>query len=124
MIIIFLGTFIKNRLKLEDRVDVIATHGLPTLWGYIAASLFAEKGQAERDIKYDGLIKGGNGLFLAYQLLGIATLSAWTIVITFLQVFVARLDYIGNLPHESVMIILKLKHSKPIYVILPFPFRE
>ncbi|WAM32178.1 ammonium transporter [Caldicellulosiruptor naganoensis] len=71
---------LRERLKLDETLDVWACHGMGGTWGAIATGIFASK--AINPSGNDGLIFGNFKLFLV-QLISVAVVWAFTFVITF-----------------------------------------
>lgn len=64
-------------LKIDDPVGAVAVHGFNGVWGTIAVGLFAN-GKGQNGIT--GLFYGGGFHQLGIQLIGLASVAAWTIV--------------------------------------------
>jgi len=71
----------RNKLGVDDSLDVSSVHGMTGMTGALMIGFFAN-----RDINpsilpgLDGVFYSGNGYAIAYQLTGIAAVAAWTIV--------------------------------------------
>ena len=84
-----------NKLHIDDPVGAVAVHCLNGIWGTIAVGLFATNsapGYSIADangVELTGLFYGGGFKLLGLQLLGFASVAAWTavtITITFLVI--------------------------------------
>lgn len=71
---------LKNKLKLDDTLDVWACHGMAGTWGAIATGLFASK--TINPAGADGLIFGNWGLFQA-QIISVLVAWGWAFVMTY-----------------------------------------
>jgi len=80
-IISFYFIRLRERLKLDETLDVWACHGMGGTWGAIATGIFASK--AVNPGGNDGLIFGNFKLFLV-QLVSVAVVWAFSFVITFI----------------------------------------
>lgn len=69
VLVVFGVWFVDNKLHIDDPVGAVAVHFCNGLWGGIAVGLF--------DIE-NGLFYGGGANLLAYQLVGILAILAWT----------------------------------------------
>jgi ammonium transporter, Amt family len=67
--------FIDKVLKIDDPVGAISVHGVCGIWGTLAVGLFAFEG---------GLFNGGGMDLLFVQLIGVASVFAWTVVVSFI----------------------------------------
>lgn len=74
-ILVVLAVNLFDKLLVDDPVGAISVHGVNGLWGILAVGLFAEKG---------GLLYGGGLHLLLVQLLGVAAVSIWAFVLTYL----------------------------------------
>ena len=78
--------FLDYVLRVDDPVGAVAVHCCNGIWGTIAVGLFATPSAPGNDT-YVGLFYGGGFKLLGLQLLGLASVIAWTavtITITFL----------------------------------------
>ncbi|WAM33366.1 ammonium transporter [Caldicellulosiruptor morganii] len=80
-IISFYFIRLRERLKLDETLDVWACHGMGGTWGAIATGIFASK--AVNSAGGDGLIFGNFRLFLV-QILSVAVVWAFSFVVTFI----------------------------------------
>ena len=75
-----------ERLKIDDPVSCVPTHGLAGIWGLLAVGLFAEKDILERTFSNEfGLFKGGPWKFVGVQLLMSVVMAAWAGLTTLLE---------------------------------------
>lgn len=78
--------FLKEKLKLDDTLDVFACHGVGGMIGAIMTGMFASKAVNPDVVKIEGiLISGETGLFVA-NLISVAAVFAFTAVVTFLLI--------------------------------------
>ncbi|PWA13139.1 ammonium transporter [Pueribacillus theae] len=71
--------FLETRLKVDDPVGAIAVHGLCGIWGTLSVGLFSTS---------TGLFYGGGFHQLGIQALGILSVSAWTMIVMGIAIFV------------------------------------
>ncbi len=71
--------WLKNRLGYDDSLDVFGVHGVGGILGAIMLGIFAKPEVAE----VKGLLYGGGFSQLWYQIVGIAAVGIYTIVLTF-----------------------------------------
>ena len=89
VLVVFGVWFVDNKLHVDDPVGAVAVHGFNGLWGGIAVGLFATKSAPGND-SLSGLFYGGGAGLLAYQLVGIACILAWTAVTMSLAFFIIK----------------------------------
>lgn len=70
-VIMFIGTSVLLRLKIDDPVGAFPVHGCAGIWGVIAVGLFSETG---------GMLFGHGTDLLITQLVGITSIVLWTAV--------------------------------------------
>ena len=88
LLVVFGVWFLDYVLHIDDPVGAVAVHCLNGIWGTIAVGLFATTTAPGNDSMV-GLFYGGGFELLGVQLLGIASVVAWTavtITITFLLI--------------------------------------
>ena len=66
--------FFKNRLNVDDSLDVFAVHGIGGIWGALATGIFSSA--AVNSAGTDGLIYGNAGPLL-WQLVSVAAVTAY-----------------------------------------------
>eukprot|EP01025_Chloroclados_australasicus_P048896 TRINITY_DN5548_c0_g1_i4.p1 TRINITY_DN5548_c0_g1~~TRINITY_DN5548_c0_g1_i4.p1 ORF type:complete len:551 (+),score=31.60 TRINITY_DN5548_c0_g1_i4:79-1653(+) len=92
----FSSRLLRN-LQIDDPVDASPIHFFCGAWGVLAVGLFATKQNIQQTYDFEpvdyGIIYGGSGQQLAIQLLGILTISAWTLIISLFLFGI--LKYIG-----------------------------
>jgi len=71
----------REKLKLDESLDVWACHGMGGTWGAIATGIFASK--AINPLGADGLLYGGSKLFVA-QIISVLISWIYSFVITFI----------------------------------------
>lgn len=86
VLVVFGVWLLDYRLRVDDPVGAVAVHCLNGIWGTLAVGLFATTSAPGND-SYTGLFYGGGFHLFGLQLLGFASVAAWTavtITITFL----------------------------------------
>jgi Amt family ammonium transporter len=83
----FSATLLRERIKVDDALDVFAVHGVGGTFGAIATGVFAT---AMVQPAYTGLLEG-NGQQLVNQLVGVGATIAYAVVATFVIVKVVDL---------------------------------
>jgi Amt family ammonium transporter len=78
----FSATLLRERIKVDDALDVFAVHGVGGMFGALATGVFAT---AAVQPAFTGLIEG-NGLQLAHQIVAVAATIAYAITGTFVIV--------------------------------------
>ncbi|MBR6717205.1 MAG: adenylate cyclase, partial [Oscillospiraceae bacterium] len=76
-------------LHIDDPVGAVAVHMMNGIWGTIAVGLFATTSVPGNDT-FSGLFYGGGFDLLGKQLLGFATVAAWTAVMMTIVFFVIK----------------------------------
>lgn len=104
----------RNKLKIDESLDVWACHGMAGAWGALATGLFASK--AVNPAGADGLLYGNASLF-GVQLLSVLVASVFSFVATYL---IARLidGWRGlsvGIPEEEVGLDIS-QHGEESYV--------
>ncbi|MBQ4249665.1 MAG: ammonium transporter [Clostridia bacterium] len=84
----FCMILLKKKLHIDDALDAFGCHGIGGIWGGIATGLFA-RSDINPIARWDGLVFGDTGLFLA-QLAGIGVTVAAAVVGTFICAAVTR----------------------------------
>ena len=79
VLVVFGVWFLDNILRIDDPVGAVAVHCLNGIWGTIAVGLFATTSAPGNDT-LTGLFYGGGFELLGIQLLGFASVAAWTAV--------------------------------------------
>lgn len=100
-LVIFLGVYFFEWLRIDDPVGAVSVHGLAGIWGTISLGLFAcgKYGAtgptgADNSSPVAGLFYGGGTPVLIAQLVGNLSIAAATFVIAFVMMWVIR-----KLPH-------------------------
>jgi ammonium transporter, Amt family len=100
-VVVWIGVNFIEWLRIDDPVGAVSVHGLCGIWGTISLGLFAcnEYGLPtptgdDRSTKVGGLFYGGGSQVLVAQLIGSATITIATFVITFVMMKIIR-----SLPH-------------------------
>ncbi len=79
LLVVFGVWFLDYKLHIDDPVGAVAVHCLNGIWGTIAVGLFATT-KAPGNDSVAGLFYGGGFKQLGLQLLGFASVAAWTAV--------------------------------------------
>lgn len=79
LLVVFGVWFLDYKLHIDDPVGAVAVHCLNGIWGTIAVGLFATTSAPGND-SVVGLFYGGGFKQLGLQLLGFASVAAWTAV--------------------------------------------
>jgi len=83
------GWQILNKLKIDDPVGAVSTHAGGSIWGMIAVGLFVEKDTLENTFSATyGAFKGGHVKILGVQLLACVSITVWTIITVFIQLYI------------------------------------
>lgn len=90
-------------LHIDDPVGAVAVHMMNGIWGTLAVGLFATTSAPGNDV-YNGLFYGGGFSLLGTQLLGFASVAAWTVT-TMAIVFLVIKHTIGLRASEQEEII-------------------
>ncbi len=86
LLVVFAVWFLDYRLRIDDPVGAVAVHMMNGIWGTIAVGLFATNaapGYSVADAsgtELTGLFYGGGVKLLGLQLIGFASVAAWTAV--------------------------------------------
>ena len=84
-----IGWQILNKLKIDDPVGAVSTHAGGSIWGMIAVGLFVEKDTLENTFSEAyGAFKGGHVKILGVQLLACVSITVWTIITVFIQLYI------------------------------------
>lgn len=78
--IMFYGTLLLEKIRIDDPVGAIPVHGFAGMWGTLAVALFA---QAPYTTSFTGLFFGGSGYQLLIQSVGVLAIFVWTTVTAF-----------------------------------------
>ena len=81
-----LGWQLMEKFKIDDPVGAVSTHAGCSIWGMIAVGLFVELDQLEKTFSNSyGLFKGGKVRVLGVQLLACVSITAWTVILVYIQ---------------------------------------
>ena len=84
-----IGWQILNKMKIDDPVGAVSTHAGGSIWGMIAVGLFVEKDTLENTFSETyGAFKGGHVKILGVQLLACVSITVWTIITVFIQLYI------------------------------------
>ena len=89
LLVVFGVWFLDYKLHIDDPVGAVAVHCLNGIWGTIAVGLFATTSAPGND-SVVGLFHGGGFKQLGLQLLGFASVAAWTAVTITITFFVIK----------------------------------
>ena len=89
LLVVFGVWFLDYKLHIDDPVVAVAVHCLNGIWGTIAVGLFATTSAPGND-SVVGLFYGGGFKQLGLQLLGFASVAAWTAVTITITFFVIK----------------------------------
>ncbi|EDO40423.1 predicted protein [Nematostella vectensis] len=82
------GDALVKKLRIDDPVGCIATHGMAGIWGLLAVGLFVEVDNLENFSAEFGVFKGGSWHLLGIQLLVVVSIGAWAAVTNFILLYV------------------------------------
>ena len=107
------GCALLERLRIDDPVGCVPTHGLAGIWGLISVALFAEKDILEKRFSDEfGIFKGGPWRFLGVQMLMVVAVSAWSAVTTFVELlFVDKLLGLRMTLEDELLGADKVEHG-------------
>ncbi|WP_134321881.1 ammonium transporter [Cumulibacter soli] len=74
---------LKEKVKVDDALDVVAVHLIGGLWGSLAVGLFATS-SINSVVTDDGLLVGGGAVLLGKQLLAVVAAMAFSFIGTFI----------------------------------------
>ncbi|GBM45590.1 Putative ammonium transporter 3 [Araneus ventricosus] len=78
-----------DKLHVDDPVGAIAVHGAGSIWGMLAVGLFVESDTLmELSRGLTGLFRGGGWKLLGVQVLAVIVVSTWSMLATFLLLFI------------------------------------
>jgi len=96
-LVVYLGTLLLERLRIDDPIGAVAVHGFCGIWGTLSLGLFAS-GQygvtgptgADNSAPVAGLFYGGGIGVLKAQLIGSLIITVATFVITYILMWVIK----------------------------------
>ncbi len=118
-IIMVIGVYLLEALKIDDPVGAVPVHGFNGLWGIISVGIFADGTYGVYSIKppfVKGLLYGGGTGQLIAQLIGAVALFAWAFITSYILFKV--LDIIIGIrvsPEEELQGLDILEHGTPAY---------
>ncbi len=77
--------FLKNKLKLDDTLDVFACHGIGGIIGAVMTGLFASKA-ANGTLAVEGLLVSGETSLFVANLIAVVAVFAYTAVVTYILI--------------------------------------
>lgn len=84
-----LGWQLLSKLKIDDPVGAVPTHAGGSIWGMLAVGLFVEKDTLENTFSSTyGAFKGGHVKILGVQLLACVSITVWTVITVFMQLYI------------------------------------
>jgi len=124
------GKIIKDRMKLDDVLDVTSLQAIPGAVGSILVGFFADTAsqpcagpdfygkpcENEGDRHLDGLFYGGDGKLLAWQIAAVVVQIVWTAVMTWVTMTIIKIIYHIDVPPEYEEIGLdRAEHGEKAY---------
>ncbi|KAK3735068.1 hypothetical protein QZH41_010772 [Actinostola sp. cb2023] len=83
------GWQLLDRFEIDDPVGSVSIHAGGSIWGMIAVGMFVEPDNLEKTFSHTyGAFKGGNIRILGIQILACVVISAWTVVVVGIQLWV------------------------------------
>ncbi len=80
-----------ERLRIDDPVGCVPTHGVAGIWGLVSVAFFAEKDILEKKFSGEfGILKGGPWWFFGVQMLMVVSVAAWAACTTFLELLLVN----------------------------------
>lgn len=79
------GEIFLERMRIDDPVHCITTHGIAGLWGLVVVGLFVEKNPLMS--KNYSVFKGGSWRVLGVQVLTAVSIVLWTSLTTFVELY-------------------------------------
>ncbi|EDV26927.1 uncharacterized protein TRIADDRAFT_1344, partial [Trichoplax adhaerens] len=95
------GATLLARIRIDDPVDCVATHGFCGMWGMLAAGLFAQKELTDQFSIYDGLFYGGGMHLFGIQMLAVVCVTIWTLVTSFIVLLLIKVSMGIRLTEEE-----------------------
>ena len=83
LLVVFVASFVENRLKVDDPVGAFAVHGACGIWGTLAIGLFARYDDAFLGRDNAGLFYGGGIEQLIVQFIMVVIVAVWVVATTF-----------------------------------------
>lgn len=113
LLVVFGVWFLDYKLRIDDPVGAVAVHCLNGIWGTIATGLFATTTAPGND-SLTGLFYGGGVKPLLIQLLGFATVAAWTAVTITIAFFAIKAIFgLRVTPEEEITGLDATEHGLP-----------
>ena len=84
------GATLLTRIRIDDPVDCVATHGFCGIWGMIAAGIFSQREVTGNFNSRNGLFYGGGMYLLGIQLLAILCVTIWTLITSFIVIILIK----------------------------------
>ncbi|HHI96984.1 MAG TPA: ammonium transporter [Thermodesulfatator atlanticus] len=118
-IVLVVGVYLLEALKIDDPVGAVPVHGFNGLWGLIAVGIFADGTYGNYAIEppfVKGLLYGGGTEQLIAQLIGAAALFVWAFGMGF--VLFKLLDFFLGIrvsPQEEIQGLDVFEHGTPAY---------
>jgi Amt family ammonium transporter len=90
-VIVVFGVLLVEQIGIDDPIGAIAAHGMAGVWGTVSLGFLTLPSQAEKLATGSGGLFYGGGLHqLGIQLLGLATVGAFTFTASFLVLFLMK----------------------------------
>jgi len=97
-IVVFLGTYLLEYLRIDDPIGAVPVHGFAGIWGTLSLGLFAcpgiKLGGYPASVALSGLFYGGGTAVLKAQAIGSFSITISTFVVAYAMMWV-----INKLPH-------------------------
>jgi Amt family ammonium transporter len=112
-VVCYFAIQLRERLRVDDALDVWAVHGIGGTWGAIATGIFASA--AVNPAGKDGLLYGNPGLFFT-QLLTVVVAWVFCGVMTFIILKIVDAVIGLRVPEQEEVLGLDLsQHGEPAY---------
>jgi ammonium transporter, Amt family len=108
-VIVVFSVVIIDRMRIDDPVGAISVHGVCGAWGLVAVGLFDT-------VNGKGLVAGGGIDQLVAQLIGIASIVAWTFVTSSAVFWAIRLTVgLRVAPEDEIAGLDRIEHGAQAY---------
>ncbi|MDO5654262.1 MAG: ammonium transporter, partial [Brachymonas sp.] len=82
-LVCYSAVLFKNKIGLDDALDVWPVHGVGGLMGMLWLGMFADKAWNPNSVWSNGLLLGGNPKFFGVQVLSVVISSIWSFFVTY-----------------------------------------
>ncbi|MCR4754791.1 MAG: ammonium transporter [Lachnospiraceae bacterium] len=112
LLVVFGVWLLDYKLHIDDPVGAVAVHCLNGIWGTIAVGLFATTSAPDSEI--NGLFYGGGFTQLGIQLVGFASVAAWTaLTITIAFIIIRAIFGLRVTEEEEIIGLDSTEHGLP-----------